>query len=239
MNMNNKFDELTTQMAQSVSRYSALKKFRAALAAVVLTLSLALRVAAGNPNSMTASVSDAAGDAVFPYDLYNGPVPPWIDIVRGSVTLTRGVFHFEVQVNTDIPANGDPGFTPDANHIGTIFGILTDPKTAQHFHLFGQQDNYYFNFLVMALYVVSDDDGFEPGWHGFLQGPNSVIEIPLVIRGDTYILETSAASLGNPASFQWAIGGECDPVPASAERNRTIITVDYAPDHGLASWPAQ
>ena len=237
--MNNQFDELTKSLAQSVTRHAALKKFGAALAAVVLTLSSALPVAAAGANSLTASVNDAAGDAVFPFDLYNGPVPPWIDIVHGSVTLTRGVFHFEVQVNADIPANGDPGFTPDANHIGTIFGILTDLKTAQHFNLFGSQDNYHFNFLVMALYVVSDDDGFEPGWHGFLQGPNSVIEIPLVIRGDTYILETSAASLGNPDFFQWAIGGECDPVPGSAERNRTIITVDYAPDHGLASWPAQ
>ena len=238
--MNNQFDELTKSLAQSVTRHAALKKFGAALAAVVLTLSSALPVAAAGANSLTASVNDAAGDAVFPFDLYNGPVPPWIDIVHGSVTLTRGVFHFEIQVNADIPANGDPGFTPDANHIGSLFGILTDLKTAQHFNLFGSQDNYHFNFLVMALYVVSDDDGFGPGWHGFLQGPDGIAtEIPLVIRGDTYILETSAASLGNPDFFQWAIGGECDPVPGSAERNRTIITVDYAPDHGLASWPAQ
>jgi hypothetical protein len=236
--MNNKFDELTKSMAQSVTGRGAFKKFGAGLAGIALALSSALPGAGANPNSMTASVNDTAGDAVFPYDLYNGPVPPWIDIVRGSVTLTRGVFHFEIQVNADIPANGDPGFTPDANHIGSIFGILTDLKTAQHFNFFGQQDNYHFNFLVGVLYVVGDDE-LPPGWHGFLQGPNSVTEIPLVIRGDTYIFETSAASLGNPASFQWAIGSECDPVPGPAESNRTIIVVDYAPDHGLASWPAQ
>jgi hypothetical protein len=237
--MNTKFGELTKDLAQSVTRRAALKKFGAGLAGIALALLSALPVVAGSPNSMTASVNDAAGDAVFPFDFYNGPVPPWIDIVRGSVTLTRGVFHFEIQVNADIPANGDPGFTPDANHIGSLFGILTDLRTAQHFNLFGQQDNYHFNFLVGALYVVSDDDGLAPGWHGYLQGPNSVTEIPLVIRSDTYVFETSAASLGNPDSFQWAIGSECDPVPGSAERNRTIIVVDYAPDHGLASWPAQ
>jgi hypothetical protein len=239
MNMNNKFDALTTQMAQSVSRYAALNKFGAALAAVVLTLSSALPVAAADANPLTASVNDAAGDAVFPYDLYNGPVPPWIDMVRGSVTLTRGVFHFEIQVNAQIPANGDPGFTPDANHLGSLIGILTDVKTAQHFNFFGQQDNYRFNFLVGAIYVVSEDEGLAPGWHGYFQGPSGLTEIPLVIRGDTYMFETSAASLGNPASFQWAIGSECDPVPGSAEKNRTIILVDYLPDHGLANWPAQ
>ena len=218
----------------------ALKKFGAGLAGIALALSSTLPVTGANPNSMTAYVNDAAGDAVFPYDLYNGPVPPWIDMVRGSVTLTRGVFHFEIQVNADIPANGDPGFTPDANHLGILFGLLTDPKTAAHFNFFGQQDNYHFNFLVGAIYVVSEDEGLAPGWHGYFQGPDFIAtEIPLVIRGDTYIFETSAASLGNPASFQWAIGSECDPVPGSAEKNRTIVLVDYAPDHGLASWPAQ
>src|SRR5436853_604198 len=108
--MNSRFDELTKSLAQSVNRRGWLRKFSLGHAGIALALSSALPVAGANPNSMTASVNDAAGDAVFPYDLYNGPVPPWIDIVRGSVTLRRGVFHFEIQVNADIPANGDPGF---------------------------------------------------------------------------------------------------------------------------------
>ena len=79
--------------------------------------------------------------------------------------------------------------------------------------------------------------GLGVGWHGFLQGPNGFTEIPVMIRGDTLIFETSAASLGNPASFQWAVGSECDPVPSPEETNKTTLVVDYAPDNGYASWP--
>jgi hypothetical protein len=192
--MNNKFDELTKQMAQSVSRRAAFKKFGVGLGVIAMALSLALPVAAENPNSLTSSVSDAAGDAGFPYELYGGPVPPWIDIVKASVALTRGVFHFEIQVNTDIPGNGDPGFNPPVNHLGGIFGIQTDRKTATQFNFFGQeqQGNYYFNFLIGVLYFAQDDAGLVLGWHGFVQGPNGFTEIPLVIRGDTYIFEISA-----------------------------------------------
>src|SRR6516225_487487 len=114
--MKNKFDELTKQAAQSVARRAALKKFSRAW--TVLALSFALPIGAANPSSVTSSVIDAAGDAVFPYQLYDRPVPPWIDIVSASITFTRGVFHFEIQVNTDIPANGDPGFNPPVNHLG-------------------------------------------------------------------------------------------------------------------------
>ena len=241
--MNNQFDELTKSLAHLVTLRVARKRFCAGLAAMVLALATALPIAAANPNSMTSSVTDAAGDAAFPFDLYDGPVPPWIDVVKASVTLTRGVFHFEIQVSTDIPANGDPGFNPPVNHLGCTFGIQTDRKTAGQFNFFGQQGqkgNYYFNFLVGALYFAQDAGiGLGVGWHGFLQGPNGITEIPLVIRGDTYIFETSAASLGNPASFNWAVGSECDPVPIPQESNRTVLVVDYTPDCGYASWPSQ
>ena len=79
--------------------------------------------------------------------------------------------------------------------------------------------------------------GLGPGWHGFLLGPNGITEIPLVIRGDTYLFETSARSLGNPASFNWAVASECDPVPVADEGNKSLLIVDYAPDNGYASWP--
>jgi hypothetical protein len=239
--MKNKFDELTKQAAQSVARRAALKKFSRAW--TVLALSFALPIGAANPSSVTSSVIDAAGDAVFPYQLYDRPVPPWIDIVSASITFTRGVFHFEIQVNTDIPANGDPGFNPPVNHLGGAFGLQTDRKTATQFNFFGQQGqqgNYYFNFLVGAMYFAQDAGvGLGLGWHAFLQGPNGITEVPLVIRGDTYIFETSAASLGNPASINWAVGTECDPVPIPDESKRTAILVDYAPDQGYATWPPQ
>ena len=122
--MNNKFDELTKNLAQSVSRRQALKKFGVGLAGMALALSLALPVAAAKPDSLTSSVNDAAGDAIFPYGLYDGPVPPWIDVVQASVTLSHGVFHFEIKVNADIPANADPGLTPAVNHLGSTLASL-------------------------------------------------------------------------------------------------------------------
>lgn len=236
--MNNKFDELTKSLAQSVSRRAALKKFGSCIAHIAMLASLSLHVMAANPASITSSVADSPGDAVFPFDLYDGPVPPWIDVVQSSVTLNRGVFHFEIKVSADIPVNGDPGLSPPVNHLGSTFGIQTDRKTAEHFNFFGQQRSYYFNFLVGALYVIGDPGiGLGPGWRGFMLGPNGFVEIPLVIRGDTYILETSAASLGNPTSFNWVVASECDPVPVPDERNKSLLIVDYAPDNGYASWP--
>lgn len=133
--MHNIFVELTKSLAQCVKRCEALRRFSAGLAGMTLAASLPLHVMAAKPATMTSSVADSAGDAVFPFDLYNGPVP-------------------------------------------------------------------------------------------------------LVIRGDTYVFETSAASLGDPASFDWAVASECDPVPVPEETNKTLLIVDYAPDNGYTTWPS-
>jgi hypothetical protein len=224
-----------------LNRRAALKKFGLGLAGIALTASQIVHIMAADPSTLTSSVSDAAGDAVFPTALYGAvAVPPYLDLVQVSVRPAGGVFHFEIKVNAEIPANADPGFTPSVNHLGSTFGILIDRKTAQRFNFIGQQQNYYFNFLVGALYVVDDAGvGLAPGWHGFLQGPNGITEIPLRICGDTFIFETSAESLGNPSSFQWAAASECDPVPIPQESSKTTIVVDYAPNNGYANWPAQ
>src|SRR5215471_16808435 len=157
--MNTTFDELTRSRTQSVTRRTALTAPRRGsirLFHLALALALALPVSAANPDSLTSSVNDAAGDAVFPFQLYDGPVPPWIDVVEASVTLTRGVFHFEIKVNANIPANGDPGLNPPVNHLGITFLIQTDLATAGRTRIFGQPERYRFNFLVGALYSVED-----------------------------------------------------------------------------------
>src|SRR6266850_3829210 len=82
--MKNKFDELTKSMAQSATRRAALKEFGVCLALAGL---LVLPAAAAGPNTGTGTVLDPAGDAVFPFDLYNAPVPPYMDVVEASVTL--------------------------------------------------------------------------------------------------------------------------------------------------------
>jgi hypothetical protein len=147
-------------------------------------------------------------------------------------------------MNSQIPANADPGFTPSVNHLGAIFGILTDRKTAggEPFKFFGQTDTYRFNFLVGALYSAANSGiGLDLGWSGFLIDASTftAVAIPVEIRGDTLVFETSAASLGNPASFDWVVGSECDPVPIPEEQIKSVLLVDYAPDHGVATWPAQ
>ncbi len=232
--MNNQLTPIVKDLARSV-----LMPFKILGVSIAAVAVMTLHVIAASPSATTSSLTDAAGDTVFPFDLYNGPAPPWIDLVQASVALTRGVFHFEIKVNAEIPANGDPGFSPPVNHLGSTFGIQTDRKTAEHFNFFGQQRSYYFNFLVGAVYVAGDSGiGLAPGWRGFMLGTNGFIEIPLVIRRDTYIFETSAASLGNPASFNWVVASECDPVPVPVEANKSLLIVDYAPDDGYATWPA-
>jgi len=241
--MNNKLDELTKSMAQSVTRRAALKKFGIGLAIMALALLLALPSAVADPNVQTSTVVDPAGDAVFPNDLYGAPVPPYLDMIRASVSYSRGVFHFEVQMNAPIPDNPSPDFTTPANHLGPVFGILSDRKTSvSGFSFFGQNDSYRFNFLVGAVYFFADSGvGLPLGWTGFMIDFNTstVVAIPMTIRGDTISFETSAASLGNPSSFQWTVASECHAVPEPEEKRKTQIMADFAPDHDYASWPAQ
>jgi hypothetical protein len=236
--MKHRFDELTESLARSATRRAALKRFGVALVGVAL----AVPCGAGSPSAQTSSVVDLAGDAVFPYDLYGEPVPRFLDITLASVSLARGVFHFEIKLGADVPAMADPGFTPSVNHLGATFGLLTDPAAAKSkIHFFGQTDNYNFNFYVGALYSVADSGiGLGLGWHGFLVDLSTftAVEIPLQISKDTLILETSAASLGYPPSVSWVVASECDPVPINQEDRKSIFMVDFAPDHGYALWPA-
>src|SRR6185369_901585 len=125
-NQYNQFDELTKNLAQSVTWRAALKRLSLGLASVVLLLLPILPLAAANPESMTSSITDPAADAVFPYDLYGAAVPPYLDIVAASVSCSHGIFHFEIKMAAEIPANADPGFTPGVNHVTGGFGILTD-----------------------------------------------------------------------------------------------------------------
>jgi len=225
-----------------VTRRAALKKFGVGLAGLALALLLALPSAAADPKAQISTVLDPAGDAVFPNNLYGAPVPPYLDMIRASVSYSRAIFHFEVQMNAPIPDNPSPNFTTAANHLGPVFGILSDRKTAMSgFNFFGQNDSYRFNFLVGALYFFADGGtGLPLGWTGFLLDLNSstVVAIPMKIQGDTLNFETSEASLGNPSSFLWAAASECHAAPETEEKNKSQIMADFAPDHDYASWPA-
>ena len=155
--MNNQFDKITKGLAQSVTRRAALKKFGVAVAGLALGLMLVLPSTATDTKEQTSTVLDPAGDAVFPTDLFTAPVPPYLDMVRASVSYSRGIFHFEVQMNAPIPANPSPDFTTAVNHLGPVFGLLTDRKTSlSGFSFFGQNDSYRFNFLVGAVYFAAD-----------------------------------------------------------------------------------
>ena len=126
--------------------------------------------------------------------------------------------------------------------MGPVFGILSDRKTAvSGFNFFGQNDSYSFNFLVGAVYFFADSGvGLPLGWTGFLLDLNegTVVALPMKIQGDTISFETSAASLGNPSSFLWAVASECHGAPEPEEKNKTQIMADFAPDHDYAGWPA-
>ena len=240
--MNHQFDELTKSLAQSVTRRALLKKF-AGLAGIALAGLLSIPALSENPAPTASTVLDAAGDAVFPYDLYDAAVPRYLDLVRASVSASREILHFELQMNAAIPTNADPGFTPSVNHLGPTFGLLTDPSTAESpINFFGYNDHYMFNYYLGALYSVSDSGvGLGLGWHGFLIDLSTftVVEIPLKIRKDTLILEVPAALLGNPKTINWAAAAECDPVTILDEKRKGALLVDFAPDQGYATWTAQ
>lgn len=237
------FAKFNRRQDRAVTCRGVFRRFSVGVAGMALAGCLAVPTGASAGPANTSEVLDAAGDAVFPYDLYHAPVPPYIDVVRASVSSKQGVFHFELQVNADVPANADPGFTPSVNHLGITFGVLTDRRTAgSPFVFFGQNDVYHFNYLVGALYSVADSGiGLGLGWHGFLIDVSTftAVEIPLQIHGDTLVFETSAASLGSPVSFDWAVGSECDPVSIPDEKTKSVLLVDYVPDRDTASWSAQ
>ena len=241
--MKNQFDKLTSKAAQQAIHHAFVAKLGVGLPGLALAGLLTLSATAANPTAGNSTVLDPAGDALFPFDLYNAPVPPYLDIARASVSFARGILHFEMQMNAEIPANADPGFTPAVNHLGSTFGLLTDPATAQYpIHFFGQNDNYRFNYYLGALYSVADSGvGLGLGWHGFLIDLSTFtpVEVPLQIRNDTLIIEISAASIGNPATIGYAVASECDPVPIPQEKTKNVLLVDYAPDHGYGTWPSQ
>jgi hypothetical protein len=169
-------------------------------------------------------------------------VPPYLDIVQATISLNQGVFHFEVQMAVAVPAIPSPGLSPSVNHLGVTVGILTDRATAGQFNEFGQTDVYHFNFLVGALYSFADSGiGLPIGWSGFFidVATFTAVAVPMTIRGNTLVFEIDATSFGNPASFQWVAITECDPVPVTAEKNKSLLLEDYAPDHDYANWPSQ
>lgn len=241
--MNNKFERSTKSIAQSVTRRAAVKKLGIGLAGMAVAMLLATRSQSADLNAFTSTVLDPAGDAVFPYDLYSAPVPSYLDIVRASVSSARGIFHFEIQVRTEIPSNADPGFNPSVNHLGSTVALLTDPETAiSNIHFFGHSDHYMFNYYVGALYSVGDSGaGLGLGWHGFLIDLSTftAVDVPLQIKKDTLIVEIDAASIGNPASMGWVVGSECDPFPIPDEKTKSALLVDFAPDHGYATWSSR
>ena len=80
--MNDKFDELTKSMAQSVTRRGALKRFGVGLAGRALVcLGLATGVEA-----QTSVTCDPVADAVFGNGKGGPQVPAWLDIVTGTIT---------------------------------------------------------------------------------------------------------------------------------------------------------
>jgi hypothetical protein len=167
-------------------------------------------------------------------------VPPYLDIIQASISFVNGTFRFEVQMNAQVPANPSPDFAVIPNHLGTLFGIETDPATAAFIKFKGQPDVYHANFVVGALYSFADSGlGLGLGWNAFVinQSTGSIVTIPFQIRGDTVAFQVSAALLGNPTSFQWAAITECDPVQAPDEHNTTRLVEDFVPDHGTVAWP--
>lgn len=98
--MNNKFEELAKNMAQSVTRRQVLKKFSLGLAG----MALACFGLANMAHAQTSVVCDPAGDAVFGSGKGGPAVPPWLDIIQSEIsTDTSGNILFTLTMNAPIP----------------------------------------------------------------------------------------------------------------------------------------
>jgi len=99
-NMNNKFDELTKQTAQAVSRRGALRRFGRLVGITMACFGLMHPVVA-----QTSLVCDSAGDAAVGNGKANGsPVPLWLDINNAAVTAdTDGNILFTLTMNAPVP----------------------------------------------------------------------------------------------------------------------------------------
>ncbi len=99
--MNNKFDELTKSMAQSVTRRGALKKFGVGLAGMALACFGMGQIAL----AQTSIVCDSAGDPRFAGVLRGPAVPPWLDIARADVSDdSAGNILFTLTLHGPVPA---------------------------------------------------------------------------------------------------------------------------------------
>lgn len=97
--MNEKFDELTKSLAQSVTRYVALRKSAVGLAAMALAcFGLVSAVEA-----QTSVVCDATGDSIFGNGKGGPRVPDWLDIVQVTITDAGDSILFTYAVNAPIP----------------------------------------------------------------------------------------------------------------------------------------
>jgi hypothetical protein len=97
--MNNKFDELTKSLAQSVTRRAALKKFGVGLASMAVAC-FALLTAA---QAQTSMVCDPAGDSVFGSGKGGPQVPDWLDIAQATITDAGPNIVFTFAVSGPIP----------------------------------------------------------------------------------------------------------------------------------------
>jgi len=98
--MNNKFDELTKSLTQSVTRRAALKKFGVGLAGVALACFALPSVSL----AQTSVVCDPAGDATYAGAKGGPKIPAWLDIVQSEITDAGSDIHFTLTLNAAIPA---------------------------------------------------------------------------------------------------------------------------------------
>ena len=98
--MDNRFEELAKDVAQSVTRRAALKKFGLALAGLILTCFALPNVSL----AQTSVVCDPTGDATYAGAKGGPKIPAWLDIVQSEVTDAGSDVHFTLTLNAAVPA---------------------------------------------------------------------------------------------------------------------------------------
>jgi hypothetical protein len=108
--MNNKFDELTKNLAQAATRRAALKKFGVGLAGMALTCFGLLHGA----QAQTSMVCEPAGDAHYGNGNGGPKVPAWFDITQATIADSGDNIVFTLTLSAPIPTvpaweNADDG----------------------------------------------------------------------------------------------------------------------------------
>jgi hypothetical protein len=234
--MNNKFDELTKSMAQSITGRTALRRL-----IPIAGMAVACFGMVQGAYAQTSTVCDAAGDAVFSNGKGGPQVPGWLDVVQATISDSGDAIVFTITVNAPVPAvpawsgNEEGGqfwwgwrITGDFTHLTIVKGcILSNGKALPAGYFLDliysiQTGSFRARLLDDALCIDSEVPfGFSP----------DRTQISMVVPKALF---NNTAIMPDPNRFQYFAGTRI--FKPDTSNNSAFFEIDNAPDQGGGSF---